>query len=444
LQLYEIAAEKISKIDLLSPKNKEIAELKQSVQDKANCAELKLLCGNRDEFLRSEVPLMEIKNIEVVRVKSQVIQEKLRLPPMESSSLEIPPPPTTSFIFISDFNRLKDNPVAFAEYFLLLNHHSLSIDSNSYGELLDEIIETEMIKCLIVGFDSLANESNIPQLLGCLIKLADVSRIDIAVLFLDEAAKSGSFLQQFLRMLRNLMERSALNERELSILQGLTRIKMSSQMAPFPSNRQKLAKRLIMLLFAGILLACSICGVCVETEPILYESMPSHQNMTHAQLSTAGNASSTQVQSTSPASSAQGNASGEPTMSWECGNDNLTKRISESKDQLISVAFIMTIAILSSWEGNIVMMYFAPVSLASKPNLICNRRYAPTFCELVRLLGGPAYINAGIIIGILSSYYAYINATRKLKCDPRNPFLKIHITNREGGGGVGERKKQDD
>lgn len=51
-----------------------------------------------------------------------------------------------------------------------------------------------MIKCLIVGFGDLADESNIPQLLECLIKLADVSRIDIAVLFLDEATKNGLFL----------------------------------------------------------------------------------------------------------------------------------------------------------------------------------------------------------------------------------------------------------
>ncbi|VDK79470.1 unnamed protein product [Litomosoides sigmodontis] len=140
LNLYEIAAEMISKIDLIDQKNEEIAKLKESVQNKE-----------------------------------------------ELSSVEIPPPPTTSYIFISDFHRLKSKPIAFAEYFL-------SIDKNRYGELFDEIIETEMIKCLIVGFGDLADESNIPQLLECLIKLADVSRIDIAVLFLDEATKNGLFL----------------------------------------------------------------------------------------------------------------------------------------------------------------------------------------------------------------------------------------------------------
>lgn len=52
-----------------------------------------------------------------------------------------------------------------------------------------------MIKCLIIGFGDLANESNIAQLLECLTKLADVSRIDVAVLFLDEPTKNGAFLQ---------------------------------------------------------------------------------------------------------------------------------------------------------------------------------------------------------------------------------------------------------
>ncbi|VBB34299.1 unnamed protein product [Acanthocheilonema viteae] len=153
---------------------------------KANCAELKLLCGNKDEFLRSKIPLMEIRNIEIVKTKSadQIIQKKLFS--TESLSLEIPPPPTTSFIFISDFHKLKDKPRAFAKYFL-------SIDKDLYGELLDDIIETEMVKCLILGFDDLADESNIPQLLECLIKLTSVSRIDIAMLFLDEATKNGWF-----------------------------------------------------------------------------------------------------------------------------------------------------------------------------------------------------------------------------------------------------------
>ncbi|KAL3998730.1 TPR repeat family protein [Acanthocheilonema viteae] len=202
LRLYEIAAEKISKIDSINPKNKEIAELKRDVQCKANCAELKLLCGNKDEFLRSKIPLMEIRNIEIVKTKSadQIIQKKLFS--TESLSLEIPPPPTTSFIFISDFHKLKDKPRAFAKYFL-------SIDKDLYGELLDDIIETEMVKCLILGFDDLADESNIPQLLECLIKLTSVSRIDIAMLFLDEATKN---------VIRKLLDRYAVNEKQLSIL----------------------------------------------------------------------------------------------------------------------------------------------------------------------------------------------------------------------------------
>ncbi|CAG9529466.1 unnamed protein product [Cercopithifilaria johnstoni] len=206
LHLYEVAVEKISKIDLNNPKNKEIARLKQNVQNKANCAELKLLCGDRDEFLRSKVPLMKIENVEIVRMKSadQIIQKKSQIFPTELL-LEIPPPPTTSFIFISDFHKLKDKPIAFVEYFL-------SIDKNHYAELLDEIIETEMIKCLIVGFDNLADESNISQMLECLIKLADVSRFDIAVLFLDEATKN---------VIRKLMERYSVDEKQLSILQVL-------------------------------------------------------------------------------------------------------------------------------------------------------------------------------------------------------------------------------
>ncbi|VDK86159.1 unnamed protein product, partial [Onchocerca ochengi] len=205
LHLYEVATEKISKIDLSNPKNKELAKLKQSVQGKVNCIELKLSCGERDEFLRSKIPLMEIKNIEIVRLESpeEIIEGKLEISSMELSSLEIPSPPTTSFTFISDFQRLKDKPVIFAEYFL-------SIDTSNYGELLDEVIETEMIKCLIVGFDILANESNISQLVECLIKLADISRIDIAVLFLDEDTKN---------VLRRLAERYAVNENQLSILQ---------------------------------------------------------------------------------------------------------------------------------------------------------------------------------------------------------------------------------
>lgn len=54
-----------------------------------------------------------------------------------------------------------------------------------------------MIKCLVDGFDILANQLNISRLLECLIKLADVSRSDIAILFLDEATKNGLFLKYF-------------------------------------------------------------------------------------------------------------------------------------------------------------------------------------------------------------------------------------------------------
>ncbi|MCP9260594.1 Exocyst complex component 5 [Dirofilaria immitis] len=187
-----------------------------------NCVELKLSCGDRDEFLRSKIPLMEIKNIEVVRIEpsEQITKKKLEISPissmLKSSSLEIPPPPTTSFTFIADFQKLKDKPMIFAEYFcmqspkiqfsrsfsllsqyLIFDHpmfliiEDMSIDENNYGKLFDEIIETEMIKCLITGFDTIANESNISRLVECLVKLADVSRIDIAVLFLDENAKNG-------------------------------------------------------------------------------------------------------------------------------------------------------------------------------------------------------------------------------------------------------------
>ncbi|VIO97028.1 Uncharacterized protein BM_BM7777 [Brugia malayi] len=208
LHLYEIAAEKISKIDLNNPKNKEIAKLKQHVQDKTNCVEVKLSCGEKDEFLRSKLPLTEIKNIKTIgrmELAEQIIQDKLHISSPELSSMKIPPPPTTSFIFISVFQRLKSRPVAFAEYFL-------SIDKNNYGDLLDEVIETEMIKCLFVGFDILANQSNISELLECLIKLADVSRFDIAVLFLDEAAKD---------MIRKMVERYTVSENQLSILQTL-------------------------------------------------------------------------------------------------------------------------------------------------------------------------------------------------------------------------------
>lgn len=51
---------------------------------KANCAELKLLCGERDNFLRSKVPLMEIKNVEILKMEptDQIVQEKLQTSPM--------------------------------------------------------------------------------------------------------------------------------------------------------------------------------------------------------------------------------------------------------------------------------------------------------------------------------------------------------------------------
>uniref|UniRef100_A0A915PM00 RNA polymerase II-associated protein 3 n=1 Tax=Setaria digitata TaxID=48799 RepID=A0A915PM00_9BILA len=196
LNLYEIAAEKIEKIDSINPKNKEVVELKESVQGKKNCVELRLSCGDRDEFLRSKVPLIEITNVAIVNVEiaEQGVTENIsstvinvHFAEQESSSLQIPPPPTTSFSFISDFQKLKEKPVAFAEYFLALH-------TTSYKELLDEVIETEMIKCLLDGFDTLANQSNVSQLLECLVKLADVSRFDIAMMFLDEASKNGTLL----------------------------------------------------------------------------------------------------------------------------------------------------------------------------------------------------------------------------------------------------------
>lgn len=68
-------------------KNTKICHLIYKFISKANCVELKLSCGERDGFLRSKVPLTEIKNVEIVRMglAEQIIPEKLQIPSMVSN-----------------------------------------------------------------------------------------------------------------------------------------------------------------------------------------------------------------------------------------------------------------------------------------------------------------------------------------------------------------------
>ncbi|VDN38494.1 unnamed protein product [Gongylonema pulchrum] len=105
---------------------------------------------------------------------------------LKHSSPEIPPIPTTSFRFIADYQALKDRPEEFANYFLAVN-------KDDYGMLLGDVIETDMIELLITGFAALANQANIAHFLECLLHLANVSRFDIAVMFLDTRSKNGQF-----------------------------------------------------------------------------------------------------------------------------------------------------------------------------------------------------------------------------------------------------------
>ncbi|VDN02422.1 unnamed protein product [Thelazia callipaeda] len=212
LGLHEVAADKLSKINPTNQKNKEVAELKRSVQGKVNCEEVRLFCGEKDEFLRSKMPLMEIKNIEVIAMESAEQSSKTDTYVLEVANVSdepsvplIPPPPATSFNFISDFQTLKYKPVSFAEYFL-------SIDQEKHKDVLDDVIETEMIECIITGYDMLANNSNIYYLLESLVQLAGVSRFEIAVMFLDETAKEK---------LRQLAGRHPVNEELASMLHSL-------------------------------------------------------------------------------------------------------------------------------------------------------------------------------------------------------------------------------
>uniref|UniRef100_A0A1I7XCX5 RNA polymerase II-associated protein 3 n=1 Tax=Heterorhabditis bacteriophora TaxID=37862 RepID=A0A1I7XCX5_HETBA len=93
--------------------------------------------------------------------------------------VEIPPPALTYTQFVSHFSLLQKVPTMFAKYFL-------SIPSSSYSSLFDDLIEADVVSCLLRGLSSLVLSDTLvcESVEDCLLRLTIISRFELICLFL--------------------------------------------------------------------------------------------------------------------------------------------------------------------------------------------------------------------------------------------------------------------
>ncbi|KAL3998729.1 hypothetical protein ACH3XW_16205 [Acanthocheilonema viteae] len=159
-----------------------------------------------------------------------------------------------------------------------------------------------------------------------------------------------------------------------------------------------------MLLFAGMMLVyCVHHGTCTKSSPIALDPRLVDQDMTQIQFSAQNKVQSAVTIKNDQKSSTQNN--NKEVIIWECGVDNFTKFISESKVQRncprrkksINQCCINHDECYDEQRGRKYCddVFCECLHNATKLSPNCNKREGRLFCETVRFFGELAYINAG-------------------------------------------------